>query len=222
MGGDVAGMERVAGPDPVGDDPERGPARTGGRDPGHAELAPTPFEQAVGGDQGERLGPREGDQRAEQQRAPGATGEVLVHGQDEQPDRKRLGVAVREGAQPAAGEGEGDDGEHGRPGTGEPARQPGRRDEGQSAPVRATRSQSVGAAPPARASGVVIMTGSGFHEGAPGTTVESWRCRTSRPQTIQPQGSVVGAEGASSDKAARTTHPTMRRAPIAPQYAPTM
>jgi hypothetical protein len=42
-----------------------------------------------------------------------------------------------------------------------------------SAPARANRSHSVGALLPARASGVVTRTGRGFHEGAPGTTVES-------------------------------------------------
>src|SRR5919108_6491903 len=74
--------------------------------------------------------------------------------------------------------------------------------------ARAIRIQSCGAAPPRSESGAVNSTGSGFHEGAPRIAVESSRCTTSRPQTIQPQGSVVGAEGISSDAAATAPQAT--------------
>src|SRR5215207_7616459 len=72
------------------------------------------------------------------------------------------------------------------------------------APARATSSHSVGAASPARASGVVISTGSGFQAGAPGTTVDSSRWSSSRPQTIHPHESVVGFDGTSSESPATT------------------
>ena len=77
-----------------------------------------------------------------------------------------------------------------------------------SAPSLATNSHSVGAAAPVRASGVVISTGSGFQDGGPGTTVERSRWSTSRPQTIHPQGSVVGADGISSDRPASAAQAT--------------
>ena len=46
-----------------------------------------------------------------------------------------------------------------------------------------------------------------FHDGAPGTTVESCRWIASRPHTIQPQGSVVGADGTSRDSTANARQP---------------
>src|SRR3954465_13958702 len=73
--------------------------------------------------------------------------------------------------------------------------------------ARASQSHSQGAAPAVSPSGVVTSTGRGFQDGAPGTIVDRSRCRTSRPQTIQPQGSVVGADGASSESAASARQP---------------
>jgi hypothetical protein len=54
--------------------------------------------------------------------------------------------------------------------------------------------------------------GSGFHDGAPGTIVSRLPWTISRPQTIQPHGSVVGAEGTSSVRAASAMHAAPIRA----------
>src|SRR3954468_3800272 len=86
-------------------------------------------------------------------------------------------------------------------------------------PARATASQAAGAAAPSSDRGAVNSTGSGFQEGGP-ATVSSRRCTISRPHTIQPQGSVVGADGASRDRAPSARHAPsttgMREVEVAP------
>src|SRR3954471_13027412 len=80
--------------------------------------------------------------------------------------------------------------------------------------ARATTSQRSGAELPKSDSGAVRSTGSGFQEGAPPTAVEKSRWTISRPQTIQPHGSVVGADGIRSDAAASATQAAAASRPV--------
>ena len=76
------------------------------------------------------------------------------------------------------------------------------------APARATTSHSSGgmasSTAPAAENTVVNSTGNGFHDGPP--VVSRSRCATSRPHTIQDQGSYVGAEGSRRESAASARH----------------